>query len=211
MPRRPTSINAMTHPEALVSEDLPMAAHDVDDSVVDAFGDPGAAALTEGGEGWSEDGWTDWTEDSWTDDDGWNELNDWPAPQKPAGAPWFSNPRLLFGLIAVAVAMFVVATVLLITGRAPAPTPNPPPPRPPAPIGPSVRNFPRPALPTEPSEPPPSVEYTQEVQVPIEVFQPPQPSASAPQPPQPSAVESDSPGPRINVTRNPMSFSPEKH
>ena len=63
-----------------------------------------------------------WPDDT-PDDVHWDSypIDDWDThtveQTQHRAAPWFRNPRLLFGLIAVAAAALVVATVLLITGR----------------------------------------------------------------------------------------------
>jgi len=137
-------------------------------------------------------------------------------PVQPAKAPWFRNPRLLFGLIAVAAAALVVATVLLITGKQPGEIPTTPD------LGtraiPRARSTPRAPSKPAPSTPVPSSPTAEtssgsaeETAAPAEPEQPAEPPA-APLPPSPTAGQSKSPaGPRINVTRTPMSFTPGKH
>ena len=126
--------------------------------------------------------------------------------------PWYRDPRWLFGLIALAAAALIVATVLLITGRrsgeiptapelttrtpssatsAPSPRSTPP--------GPSVSPT------TTPTSAASTTEQPSAVDIPAAV--PPMASAAEP-PPEPTASRA---GPRINVTRTPMSFSPGKH
>jgi hypothetical protein len=132
----------------------------------------------------------------------WNEAP--AAPAAPPEPPWFRNPRVLLTVITVAAAALVVAAVLLVTlSKAdfnqtrqlrsinPAPT----------------------ATATRPAEtasaaPAPTAAPGQESEVtPAES---PVPSADAPpQPAMPRSVDpSHSDGPRINVTRTPMSFTP---
>jgi len=156
------------------------------------------------------------------DDPDWSgyPIDDWgPYPverAQPPAAPWFRNPRLLFGLIAVAAAALVVATVLLITGRQSGEIPAAPQlSTRTTPNTPSASSTPRP--PSEPasSTPPsssPSAESpavdTGESPAPAESEQPAEPPIA----PLPSPAASQSPaGPRINITRTPMSFTPGKH
>jgi hypothetical protein len=129
----------------------------------------------------------------------WNE-----APTAPPNPPWYRNPRVLLAVITVAAAALVVAAVLLVTlSKAdfnqtkqlrsinPAPTETE---TRPAEIASST------PLPT--TAPDQNSELT-----PAEV---PVPSVDAPPPPPvPRSVDPNhSDGPRINVTRTPMSFTP---
>jgi cytoskeletal protein RodZ len=155
-------------------------------------------------------------------DDAWDSYpaDDWntypvAGPVQPAKAPWFRNPSLLFGLIAMAAAALVVATVLLITGKQSGEIPTTPDLSTRA--TPSVRSTPRapsgpaPSTPESSSTPETSTESAEETAAPAEPEQPAEPPA-APLPPSPSASQSKSPaGPKINVTRTPMSFTPGKH
>lgn len=129
----------------------------------------------------------------------WNE-----APTAPPRPPWYRNPRVLLAVITVAAAALVVAAVLLVTL--------------------SNANFnqttqlrsinPVPAATaTRPAEtasaiPAPTTAREQESEP--SPAESPVPSADAPPPPPaPRAVDPDhSDGPRINVTRTPMSFTP---
>jgi len=127
----------------------------------------------------------------------WNE-----APVAPPKPPWYRNPRVLLAVITAAAAALVVAAALLVTlSKAdfnqtkqlisinPAPTATRP-----AEIAGAT---PSPSTATEQeSEPTPADS--------------PAPSADAPPPaPVPRSVDSNhSDGPRINVTRTPMSFTP---
>jgi hypothetical protein len=145
----------------------------------------------------------------------WATYRSEPAP--PPAPPWFRNPRLLFGLIAVAAAALVVATVLLITGKDSGEMPTA------RHLGtktasdtPSERSSPRPSA--EPSSSPatspsPSAETSSPAAEDSPLPAAPQlPAESAAAPPPSPAGQSRSPaGPKINVTRNPMSFAPEKH
>lgn len=143
------------------------------------------------------------------------------TPPPPNSRPWFRDPRWLFGLIALAAAALVVATVLLVTGRgsgeiptAPelstrtasnttgAPSPRSAPPQESAPESTSSSS-------TTPTSATTTAEEPSAVEIPASV----QPSESAAEaPPEPPSSRNQSPaGPRINVTRTPMSFSPGKH
>lgn len=151
-------------------------------------------------------------------------IDDWetyPAerhrPQPPA-TPWFRNPRLLFGLIATAAAALVVATVLLITGKQSGEIPTTPqlstrstaatPSERSAPSSPSESTSPTPSSASSSAES--SDTATEEVPAPVD---PPQQAEAPPvPPPAPATGQSRSPaGPKINVTRTPMSFTPGKH
>jgi len=133
-------------------------------------------------------------------------------PVQPATAPWFRNPRLLFGLIAVAAAALVVATVLLISGKQSGEIPTTP--ELDTRATPSARSTPRapsrpaPSTPVSSSPTPePSSRSAEETAAPAEPEQP-----AEPPPASPTASPSKSPaGPKLNVTRTPMSFTPGKH
>jgi hypothetical protein len=139
----------------------------------------------------------------------------------PESRPWYRDPRWLFGLIALAAAALVVATVLLVTGRGSGEIPTAPElttRTPASTIGvPSFRNAP----PQEPASEsasssattPTSASSASEVPSVVDIPASVEPSASAAEaPPEPIAGPNKSPaGPRINVTRTPMSFSPGKH
>lgn len=129
----------------------------------------------------------------------WNE-----APTAPPKPPWYRNPRVLLAVITVAAAALVVAAALLVTlSKAdfnqtkqlisinPAPT--------------ATATFP---AETASAIPAPTTAPEQESEpTPAES---PVPSADTPPPPPvPRSVDPDhSDGPRINVTRTPMSFTP---
>jgi hypothetical protein len=172
-------------------------------------------------------------------DESLDELDDWdgsylPAARRPQpprdSRPLYRDPRWLFLLIALAAAALVVATVLLVTGRgsgeiptapglgtrtpanttsAPSPSGAPPSPSQSAESA-SASSSSTPASPTSsPSSTTPASEEPAAVDVPEQQ----QPTASAAEPPPPPAASQNrSPsGPRINVTRTPMSFSPGKN
>ena len=179
----------MTDPEALADEDLTMSGYP-DGHLVD-------------------DAWDGYPSDDW---------DTYPViePLQPAKAPWFRNPRLLFGLIAIAAAALVVATVLLITGKQSGEIPTTPDPGSIATT--SARSTPRAPSKPAPSTPvssSPSAETSspsaEETATPAEPEQPAEPPAD-PLPPSPTTRQSKSPaGPKINVTRTPMSFAPAAH
>lgn len=187
------TIITMTRPETLFDEDPAMGP---------AVGQAATAIETD-------DQYLDSTTDHWDD---WTDWDDWPPePEQAPSAPWFANAGLLFGLIAVAAAVLVVATVLLITGPRTGEIPNAPALSSTAPSStPSSRSTPRPPRPQPPRpEPSPSAEVVIDQPAPLPIpAQPPEPSAAAPEEP---TSEPDAAGPRINVTRTPMSFSPGKH
>lgn len=181
--------------------------------------------------------------DEWGDGDDWDDpptLDDWDDyPEYGAnseyrgadqGAPpqvsaWFRNPRWLFGLIALAAAALVVATVLLVTGRGSGEMPTAPQlstrTSPTTASTPASRSAPPPratssSTSTSPSTSPsdstsespaeePAEEPGQEPALPAESAPP-----SATEPASSSASRSPA-GPRINVTRTPMSFTPGRH
>jgi len=133
---------------------------------------------------------------------------------------WYRDPRWLFGLIALAAASLVVATVLLVTGRGTGEIPTAPEltTRTPASTtgAPSPRNTPPPEPASESTSSsaatPTSASSTADVPSGADIPASVEPSASAAEaPPGPAANLNESPsGPRINVTRTPMSFSPGK-
>jgi hypothetical protein len=178
----------MTDPEALADQDLSMS-------------------------GWPEDTYDDLDWDSYP-------IDDWAAypveDRQPPPAPWYRNPRLLFGLIAVAAAALVVATVLLITGRKSGEIPSTPQLSiRTTPTTPSERSSSRaPSESSTPASSPASAESS-----PVGTDESP-PAAEPAQPAEDSAAPVPSPaggqgkkpaGPKINVTRTPMSFTPGNH
>lgn len=187
------TINPMTDPETLADEDLAMSGYPADDLV-----DAGYA-------------WDDYIDGSYLDDD-WAAIPAQPAPAP--SPPWFRNPRLLFGLITVAAAALVVASVLLITGSQSGEIPTTP----------QLSTRATPSSAAEPS-PRPSSQQTATATSPtaessssdaVETAEPPAPqqqvvpSAAPPHPP--AAEQPRTPaGPNLNVTRTPMSFTPGKH
>lgn len=164
----------------------------------------------------------DWDADEW-DADEW-DVDDWDgAPTRrttpPAVShPWYRDPRWLFGLIALAAVALVVATVLLVTGRdsgeipttpelttrTPASSTSAPTPRS------SARSPSTSASESTASTSAPASSTAEETGA-VDVAPPVEPTASATEPPAPPAPSHSPAGPRINVTRNPMSFSPGKH
>lgn len=194
----------MTNPQAPADEDL--LASDYGDGTYDVTGDEYAEPEYDPAD------WDTFPVDEW----------DWDGPPAdvvpPAKTPpWFRNPRLLFALIALAAAALVVATVLLITGRQSGEIPTTSQlTTAVTPTSPSVRSTPRAPKPatasTAPPSPSPEPAYPSVEEAPVPVEQQPVPSAAPEPSPSPSATQSRSPaGPKINVTRNPMSFAPEKH
>lgn len=137
-------------------------------------------------------------------------------PPTPPGPAWFHNPRLLFGLIGVAAAALVVASVLLITGKdsGEIPTARHLSTRT-APATPSERSTPPPAEPpSSTASSSPSAETSspvpEDAPLPEESQQPAE--SAAPPPPAPeTGLNKSGAGPKINVTRTPMSFTPGKH
>lgn len=195
----------MTEPGALAEQHRGTSGHPADD--LDAADDEVAWSgyLDDGGDldaGYLDDQWT-------------------AVPAQPARAPsppWFRNPRLLFGLIAVAAAALVVASVLLITGRESGEipttaqlhtraTPSSPVersrPRPSSEPAPATATSPTPSSEASSSEAEPTAEPAATERPAIA------PSASAAPPPAEQAPNLS--GPNLNVTRTPMSFSPSKH
>lgn len=126
----------------------------------------------------------------------WNE-----APTAPPKPPWYRNSRVLLAMITAAAAVLVVASVLLVTldgagfnqtrqlrSINPATTA-------------AVTTAPQSASATPLPTPSPVSE--------LQSAPAPEPSVSAEPPPAPRTPEANlSDGPRINVTRTPMSFTP---
>ena len=162
----------------------------------------------------------EWDVDEW-DVDGWEGSVDPRRTPPPRVHPtWSRDPRWLFVLIGLAAAALVVATVLLVTGREAGENPTEPElggTRTPA----STTSSPSPS--SAPSSPPPSASSsttptsassTFEEPGAVDVPAPVRPTASIAELPAEPGAESPnkgSSGPRINVTRTPMSFSPGKH
>ena len=126
----------------------------------------------------------------------WNE-----APTAPPTPPWYRNPRVLLAMIVVAGAVLVATTALLLTLSSgdfnqtrQLRSINPAPTVPASSAAETAGASPSPSVPSESvSEPTPE--------------DGPAPSADAPSPPPRSADTNHSDGPRINVTRTPMSFT----
>jgi hypothetical protein len=155
----------------------------------------------------------EWDGDEW-DGDEWDGYAAAPrstaAPR--ASRPWYRDPRWLFGLIALAAAALVVATVLLVTGRGSGEIPTAPELTTRTPAVPSGTPRPEPRVPESASPTTTtSASSTSEQSSPVDSPAPEQPAVSLPEvpeaPPAVSPTKSQA-GPRINVTRTPMSFSP---
>lgn len=164
---------------------------------------------------------------AWDDPDhNWDDADqhwDWdvsagPQPAQVPPPPWYRGPKLLLGLIGLAAATLVVATALLVGGRfsgeiptsrqldtrtatatprssaATAPTPTSAEPQPTSTTSQSSESATLSA-----TEPPAGVDQ------PVEPVAP-APPAAAPAPAAPPPKRDE--GPRINVTRTPMSFTP---
>jgi len=127
----------------------------------------------------------------------WNE-----APIAPPKPPWYRNSRVLLALITAAAAVLVVASVLLVTldGAGFNQTKQL------RSISPATTAPATTAPPTASATPIPTPSPVSELQS----APAPAPSVSAePPPPAPRAQDANpSDGPRINVTRTPMSFTP---
>ena len=152
----------------------------------------------------------------WPIDGSWDDYPIAPA-EKTVAVPWYRRPRLLLALIAVAAAALVVAAALLVTGdfsgdipagpqldtrtAATASPTSAPPGSGSADTGStgSVTSTSGPSTPSSSAEAPPSPEVTLES---------PQPAPPPPPVPPPTADGRQKEGPRINVTRTPMSFTP---
>lgn len=167
------------------------------------------------------------------DDFGW----DWVEPgvdrkPEPSGPPWYRSPGPLLTLIAGAAATLVVAVTLVITdsgeiptrpalGTKTVPTDAPGPSRAAPATEPTTEpttGAPGPSTPVSASSPAEDAPAEEESPAPAEVAEaaePAAPAAAVPPAPVPVPVDSpgslagsDSEGPRINVTRSPMSFTP---
>lgn len=157
---------------------------------------------------WREDGYAGLDEATWDD----YPSQTMPTPQRKA-PPWYRSPRLLLVLIGLAAAVLVVATALLVTGRQSGEIPATP--RlesrtsaevSPTPTSATPSSTPTSATATSTTEQ--STEESTEPEVTAEPVESPPPGPASAAPP---ASQSRSPeGPRINVTRTPMSFTPGK-
>lgn len=163
----------------------------------------------------------------WDLPDEWDALDDdeWDAyvaprpaaPERPSPR-WYRDPRWLFGLIALAAAALVVATVLLVTGRGSGEIPTAPELTTRTPASTTSTPSPSSTSPREstssPSTTPTSASSTSEEPGAFDAPPPVEPTAevaeASPEPPAPTQSRSPA-GPRINVTRTPMSFSPGKN
>lgn len=154
--------------------------------------------------GWPEDGPDGFDFD---DDAVWGDYPTRRTPPPPA-IPWYRSPGMLLLLIGLAAAVLVIAAALLVTGRQSGKIPARPrlETRTSAPV-PQIR-----ASSTAPrtSSSPPSTsqaaEESAESGIEEVTPEPAEPSPSAAPPPATRSPQ----GPRINVTRTPMSFTPGK-
>ncbi len=162
---------------------------------------------------WPDDGYGYGADDGY-DDTLWEiQPSAAPMPASRQAPPWYRSPRLLLLLIGLAAAVLVVATALLVTGRTAGEIPRTP--RletrtatsvPPASASSTPSGTVTPASSSAPASPTP--ERTTEPS-PEAAPEPAEPAASAAAPP-PAAPSRSPQGPRINVTRTPMSFTPGK-
>lgn len=133
----------------------------------------------------------------------WNE-----APAAPPKPPWYHNSRVLLTMIAVAAAALVVATVLLLILDSPGFNQT----EPLRSISPPTTAEAIPATETAAPTPLPATASETAPETAPETAAAADPAASAEQSPPPTAQRSAgsdrSDGPRINVTRTPMSFTP---
>lgn len=157
-------------------------------------------------------------DDSHWDDSHWDDP-DWdgavPAiTRRPPARPWYRSPGLLLGLIGAASAVLVVATAILVSGTYSGEIPQ------------SRRLDTRSSAPSSSVSAPASPEQTPSstpTSTPTTTSAPPSSSESPPDPPDepappPAPVPAPEPesgpapkgsaGPKINVTRTPMSFTP---
>ncbi|MCB1290590.1 hypothetical protein [Mycolicibacterium sp.] len=182
---------------------------DLSDWLIDQHGD----TVVDDCAAWDE--WGAW--DEWRDQDEWCGWDGDPGAgtQHPVGPPFYRRPGLILSLIMIAAAALVVALALLIANDGLGRTPDKPhpsrltPPTPsalPTPSGTPSAETPSPAEARpepSPTEPPESDQDLQSTTA--------EPQPAADDVPAPAAAErgtQNSPGPRINVTRTPMSFTP---
>lgn len=168
-------------------------------------------------------GW-DWenSDEGWDDSDRHWQWVDEPASHavQEAPPPWYRGPKLLLGLIGLAAATLVVATALLVGGRFSGEIPTSrqldsrtaTPSQKPRTTASSTAEAQPTSTTSKSTEPTDSTESTTAspsepptVDQAPEPLGPPPPS-DAPAPSQPAPKPPD--GPRINVTRTPMSFTP---
>ena len=149
------------------------------------------------------------------------DVEDPQVPPRPV--PWHRNSRVLFGLMSTAALAGVVATVLLFARETQAPELAPPAeagaritatPLRPTPVpqraDPAGPAAPTPAAetPSPPPEPQPEAEAEAEAEAVPAAVEPTAPPAAPPPEPGTDADADEPQGPRINVTRSPMSFAP---
>jgi hypothetical protein len=164
------------------------------------------------------DDWAAWDEwDSW---DEWADRDGYPVTgaQHPVGPPFYRRPGLILSLIMIAAVAMVVALALLIANDGLGRTPDKPhpsrlsPPTPsalPTPSGTPSADAPPPEEARPEPSPTESPDSDTDLQGPTAALEPAGDVPAAPAPP--AAAErgtQNSPGPRINVTRTPMSFTP---
>lgn len=145
------------------------------------------------------------------DDDLFPEwFDEWTPPTPEEPLPWYRNTRVLTTLIILAFVALLLSTVLLLTLRSPGDFPT----------GPRITTATTSPAPPN-SAPPPTpasrtgTSTTPTTTAPVETAPPDAPPADPPAaepvapPPRPARGGSDEDdGPRINVTRSPMSFTP---
>lgn len=166
---------------------------------------------------WRDDGYDGY--DGYDGFDGLDEAtwDDYPSQTPPAphrtAPPWYRSPRLLLVLIGLAAAVLVVATALLMTGRQSGEIPATPrlESRTSAELSPTPASATQTRTPTSTTAPSTTEQSTEESTEPEVTAEPAEPLPPAPASAAPPASQSRSPeGPRINVTRTPMSFTPGK-
>lgn len=207
-----TQSEDLTHaPEQGYAEDW------LEDQWQDQYGDQYADQYAD----WSDEHYEDWSDDQYDD-----EYVHWYEPPPRVRRPWHRNPAVLIGLIAAASAALAVAAVLLLAGDPADDTPTRLKPI----IGTTAVSVPpsdeSPVV-GEPATAESAAETTSAsteasasesasaegeaagAQVP-EADAPAEAPADAPAPPISARDDGsgDSEGPRINVTRSPMSFTP---
>lgn len=131
----------------------------------------------------------------------------WPEPETPIRRPLHRNPVILLGLIAAASVALSVAAVLLLTDSRDADAPTK--------LKPTIRTTAVVLPPSESASEPSAVETTPETSADeasatesAEEIPAAPTEAPAPVPSARGGGEDNSDGPRINVTRSPMSFTP---
>lgn len=156
-----------------------------------------------------------------------DEWADFPLRQRdpsPTGPPWYRAPGLLISVIGISAVTLVAAAALLVADTGSGEIPTGPPLSTRAPAATAAPAVVRPAPPTDSSSAPMPQESAQPSPGPDQAPEPSQapdappraavPEAAIPEdavpeaaPPEDAAPE-DTAGPRTNVTRSPMSFTP---